>query len=265
MITLPFQDRAVKELNGKTAFNDILAFIKSKTPREFFVEKYCALLASDAAIDRFQLPDELRFLQVNYDLARVALSEDLLIAVIQKLVPETRSIDEAVSLIRETGEAATISPGCHGIYADVEGTLIDEDGLTGFYSKLVEAKSAGLKVTIFTGGDPNRLGEKLRALGVDQQFLPIRSKSEFAGKTLEIIIDDTVPFIQRLATPNYVDPNGSWWDQLSSLISKANIDSGKNFEAPLSKEVTEVQAPAGVKLQGPRADGKSSDLNHSLK
>jgi hypothetical protein len=74
-----------------------------------------------------------------------------------------------------------------GVFCDVEGTLICEDQLIpGRLEMLAEYAKTG-EVSLWTGGDTERIGALLAELGVTY---PLLSKYDFAGETVEIAIDD---------------------------------------------------------------------------
>lgn len=82
----------------------------------------------------------------------------------------------------------------HGIYVDVEGTLIKKKAIDpDLHTYLLGKMEEGTPVVVFTGGDPNEQSTKLKELGADARLQDVRSKSEYLGKTLEICIDDTNP------------------------------------------------------------------------
>ena len=85
-----------------------------------------------------------------------------------------------------------------GLYVDVDGTLLFGNGRINPFTieRMTAAVETGRVVKIFSDGDPHEQTERLRALGVDERFLPVLRKSDFRGKILEEVIDDTPPQYQ---------------------------------------------------------------------
>ena len=67
-------------------------------------------------------------------------------------------------------------------------------------------------VTIFTGGDPVKAAENLKAAGVDKELCNVKSKTEYIGKILETCVDDTAPAIQGFRAKNYYKTGKQAWD-----------------------------------------------------
>jgi hypothetical protein len=94
-----------------------------------------------------------------------------------------------------------------GLYCDVEGTLIQNDGTLNLtvLDKLKKARAEGKKVTLWTGGDLGEVKRKiadavagLNADGDEETVIMISgieivSKQDYAGATAEVIIDDLSP------------------------------------------------------------------------
>lgn len=75
-----------------------------------------------------------------------------------------------------------------GLFVDVQGTIIREDGtLNTEVMKMIEEAQGSGPVTVWTDGDLKKITEQLRALGVT---LPVVSKFDFNGATVERAIDD---------------------------------------------------------------------------
>ena len=113
-------------------------------------------------------------------------------------------------LAKESKDAMEVIPGT---FVDVEGTLLRHGEVDHtFIQKLEAQKAAGETVVIFSGGDPVTLTEKLRSLGVPETLLPVQSKSDYRGKKLEFVVDDTNPRIQGFSTDNYAEHQGrAFW------------------------------------------------------
>jgi hypothetical protein len=78
-----------------------------------------------------------------------------------------------------------------GVFCDVEGTLLD------FLGKSVQPKvvemlqkhtDEGESVALWSGGDPEKIQQELKAVGIDQWSL--LSKYDFRGCVVEVAIDD---------------------------------------------------------------------------
>ena len=100
-----------------------------------------------------------------------------------------------------------------GVYVDVEGTLIEDHwGKHELNEGLIKAiegfEREGKKIIIFTGGNRETLEEELKRLGVPERFLPIRSKSDYRGKVLGALIDDTPPEYQGFKALKRYRKNG---------------------------------------------------------
>ncbi len=97
-----------------------------------------------------------------------------------------------------------------GLFVDVDGTLImPGDRINTKILKTMEgAAERGTLITVFTGGSPEIASQKLRSLGVPEQFLNVKSKADFSGKELQWLIDDTRPELQGFTTSDWHLP--SW-------------------------------------------------------
>lgn len=120
--------------------------------------------------------------------------------------------EELVQSFKQSKEAHEV---VKGIYVDVEGTLIRQNyegyGLNqNLVKKLITLADEGKNIIIFTGGDAEILGEELKKLGLPERFLPVRSKNEYRGKVLEVLVDDTPPEYQGFKTLELRDPKYAW-------------------------------------------------------
>jgi len=130
----------------------------------------------------------------------------------------TQEAAENLSIAREARELI------EGIHVDVDGTLVISIKAGGWWYgkqadkpfdvinerilRLMQRESeAGKTVRIFSGGDPEIQTELLRSLGVDEKFLPVLPKSDFKGKVLAEVIDDTPPQFQGFRAVSYKDPS----------------------------------------------------------
>lgn len=78
-----------------------------------------------------------------------------------------------------------------GIFCDSEGTLLNQDDTINnrVLSILKDAEAQGRTVTVWTGGDPVAIAAKLQQAGLTYE---IARKSDFAGATVEEVIDDNL-------------------------------------------------------------------------
>jgi hypothetical protein len=104
-----------------------------------------------------------------------------------------------------------------GVFVDVEGTLLvgeyfkeEREVRTVLNKQLAQALDAlcpsSEEVIIFTGGDTVALTEQLRSFGFPERFLPVRSKADFRGQNLQILIDDTKPQMQGFHAEAHIRP-----------------------------------------------------------
>lgn len=121
---------------------------------------------------------------------------------------------EASKVLDNVRAAREAKESCPGVFVDVEGTLLSwgSEGptLTGTAKALMALCPAEKTMTIITGGDVEELSAALRSAGLPERFLPVRSKKDFYGKRLEVLIDDTAPEIQGLSAGKWVRPS-SWY------------------------------------------------------
>lgn len=94
-----------------------------------------------------------------------------------------------------------------GVFVDVEGTLIKDGRLNmSLVADLEREANSGKSVIVFTGGDKTAQTTNLRALGFPEKFLPVVAKSDYHGKILEHLIDDTIPEYQGFKAEYYQKP-----------------------------------------------------------
>lgn len=114
---------------------------------------------------------------------------------------------EALKANVETAEQAT--EVCPGLYVDVDGTLLLHEEGKGLQlneavlNAMKEAGEMGVSVTIVTGGDPELKAKQLLGVGLSETYLPVKSKYDYRGKALELLLDDTAPEIQGLKAGSY--------------------------------------------------------------
>lgn len=76
-----------------------------------------------------------------------------------------------------------------GVFCDIEGTLLSSDGAVNeSVLQMLEKEEGKRAVSIWTGGDTEKLQKKLYQLGVKK--FPILSKYSFKGCEVEVVIDD---------------------------------------------------------------------------
>ena len=96
-----------------------------------------------------------------------------------------------------------------GVYVDVDGTLIVDGKLNlKLVKRLKEYTEAGKTVRAFTGADPNEKEGILEGFAELKGVLefPVLPKSQFKGKLLEVVIDDSMPEIQGFGAEEYMHP-----------------------------------------------------------
>lgn len=96
-----------------------------------------------------------------------------------------------------------------GVYVDVDDTLIVDGKLNlAVVEKLKKYKEAGKAVRVFTGANPNEKESILKGFIELEGLLelPVLPKSQFKGKLLEVVIDDSMPEIQGFGAEEYVHP-----------------------------------------------------------
>lgn len=92
-----------------------------------------------------------------------------------------------------------------GIFVDFSNTLVEMGQLNEWLLKAIrEWSAAGMKVTVFTGGDPGHCTELLNELGVND--IKVSAKSEYKGKLLQLLIDDLQPVFQGLQSVSHLKP-----------------------------------------------------------
>jgi hypothetical protein len=195
-------------------------FCRAETPREF-IEGVAALKAAS--------PDKIYPPWIPLDLfaaVRTEANQEVVDAAFSRLVRDSFSqsgdaaplapvTPSSVTELRvqrdEAQKTTTVTPG---VFIDVEGTLIvkSQDRAKGWkltwIGNQVAMLSPGSRVpiTIFTGGDPVKTTEVLQSLGFPSELLPVRSKQDFAGHHLEMLIDDTPPDVQGFAAKEVIKP-----------------------------------------------------------
>ena len=194
------------ELKDEYSYN-VKAFLDSNSPLECYrliLEKGSKLSGSPKA--------QIKLLQS----LEKHLSREIVDDYVKKVYhPNEKDInyEELLQSFQESTEAHEV---IKGIYVDVEGTLIRENyqgrGLNEhLVEKLNKLADEGNEIIIFTGGDVQALGEELKKFGLSERFLPVRSKNDYRGKVLEILVDDTPPEYQGFRTLELRHPGNAWF------------------------------------------------------
>jgi hypothetical protein len=181
---------------------DLGAFLETNTPLEY----YERMLRDGIDMpSRFDPTTQLELLQT----LEKELSHDAVDAYVQKKFAPNGQKTTFEEMVRNYAEYKDAKAELRGWFVDVEGTLIvkNYEGATELNGYLVErmekAASGGSPVTVFTGGDPVKMTEALARLGFPSKFLPVVSKSDYRGKVLEVLIDDTPPEYQGFKAADY--------------------------------------------------------------
>lgn len=121
---------------------------------------------------------------------------------------ESRSLEELIPKMAQISKSEELKHHYSGLYVDVAGTLISSDGQLNqkVLGKMREARAAGVKVTVFTGGSPEEAKEILLRLGVEEEFLSVDPKGDYLGEKLGTVIDDSPPESQGFAANSWVKP-----------------------------------------------------------
>jgi hypothetical protein len=187
-------------------YADLADFCQSESPDQFFTRWFSR--GQEALC--FSLEPQLT--AAVFERYREIIPPQALASYLQKL-PEMegrpQTLEEIGRRTKLASEAKTVEEGA---FIDVEGTLLTSDKrLSDQIVKALDALAArGMKTTIFTGGDPVAATETLRVLGLDEKFLPVRSKSQFEGKLLELLIDDTKCGYQGFGAVSQLRPFRGW-------------------------------------------------------
>ncbi len=195
------------------------AFCKGKTKRDLLIglfnDKYGISILSKLAKDIDKFKQFFRLLEEVKDEINNDINDILEHAFLfSEWGIQFEDIKRNLSLSDTTEEM----PEIEGIYVDVDGTLIAfealDDDLIESLRNLQEA--TGQKLYIFTGGDPETAQKRLIELGLPQDLfeLPVKSKAEFKGKRLSIVVDDTRPCVQGFSAGQHF---AMFWDINKSL------------------------------------------------
>lgn len=101
------------------------------------------------------------------------------------------STEEILSFLKSvSGSREEVMKGekITGVYCDIEGTILVDGVLNQKVFNFLQAcKQQGKQITIWTDGNVEELGEKLKNIGL---LYPVKSKFDYAGAIAEIVIDD---------------------------------------------------------------------------
>jgi hypothetical protein len=122
---------------------------------------------------------------------------------------DPQALEHISALIVQSVQAKEHTPG---IFVDCEGTLLLPSGKLrdSLHASLIQTLEQGTKLTLFTGGDPKFVAERLIAAGMDPRLLPVESKSDYVGKLLELVIDDTQLEYQGFGAVSFLSPPYEW-------------------------------------------------------
>lgn len=235
-------------------------FCLSKTPREF-VEGVAKLVATSEK--------EIYGVNLALDLLEAVRNEnnceiiDACIFKQHRLNHADIPADKVGQLLEDRRAAATAEETLPGIFVDVDNTLVALDWETKMpklsdVAKVLWTLAPGSRkqITIFTGGDPEKATERLKGLGFPSDLLPVRSKSEFRGKRLAVLIDDTPADIQGFSAENAIDPNHGFNEafiKLDPLEAIARFKRDKELAAvtePIKQEPPQAREETGAKPIG---------------
>ena len=175
---------------------EIALFLTSRTPREYFT-RLGREVEPSAVYSLSGGSTTLGYLHEVLGATEPATVQRWTNAWLRENIPAGRlspGTMENFAAFRSQAVHADLTPG---IFVDVEGTILGgRDRSPGeLNSALVSAlrycTPREQRITVITGGDALHMTELLRAQGVPEGWLPVRSKEEFAGQRLEYLIDDT--------------------------------------------------------------------------
>lgn len=188
------EQEALIKRKGEDLDEDLAEFCKSKNPIEYI--KY--VIENEREFPKNLEPEKIVEL---IDLARGHIGEEKLNDYTKKYM----NGEIAENLIEKSMQAKNLKSFAEGIYVDVDGTLIQKNGLN---QPLMDYLiSTSNNVTIFTNGDLEGKTKELRDLGVPEKFLPVKSKEQYRGILLEKVFDDQTLNYQGFEGLIHVNPN----------------------------------------------------------
>ncbi len=198
----------------RSKYDDLfIAFLQTKTPSEFLnrvvddvrhIHSSTMIMGLSRLIERYMGQDKaIKFLEKSLNRAE---GEFLDLIELQEIAP-----DNFLAIIEKAHEARLKKTGnakiTAGVFCDVEGTLLIQGALNKPLANYLSClHEKGVPVTIFTGGDIEKLTRELITRGFSEVLLPIRKKDEFFGHCLEVLIDDTRADYQPFAAENFFLP-----------------------------------------------------------
>ena len=186
-----------------------LTFVSAQTPREMLIKLIMDEIASAEKSPEHSMskyfdnlsPKKLAAMleKLLPDIGQQKTDQFLKLSLQEDKVPEL-SLEELKAKLKLSESASEL---VEGVFVDIDGTLIIVDkGVEqlrpGILEVIKKMEEHGKKITLFTGGDPEFQNQKLQKLGLEPKFLPVQPKSAYAGKILEMMIDDTRPEFQGL-------------------------------------------------------------------
>ncbi|MDA2922491.1 hypothetical protein MYX07_04475 [Patescibacteria group bacterium AH-259-L07] len=185
-------------------------FLSTETPKDFVIEH---IKKKARLIDRSWIRDlrSISRLVKILELVKDDISEDEIKSYLSdvyeikvKRIEDLKELQENIKIAEIAEKGKGKKEALEGIFVDVEGTLIINGELN---EKLVDDLKAeareGKKIVIFSNGPLEELSRTLAKMGVPQEFLPVVNKSDFKGKYLKKVIDDTHPEHQGFSAWDY--------------------------------------------------------------
>ena len=192
------QSEFVKIMEKSENYLDYLkVFLMSDNPKNFIatlVRKKIKIPLSD--YKQKNVVDFLKLVEGEIDKKDI----DAYVDQCYKVNEQKTTFDELAKNISEAKEAEDI---IEGTYIDVEGTLIRNNKLNKDLVWQLKEYYSDKQVVVFTGGSPEEATKRLRSLGFPEELLPVKPKTDFKGKVLKEVIDDTQPEFQGFKAINY--------------------------------------------------------------
>lgn len=185
------EQKSGKDMNAYGAELRIEAkeFLRASSPKDFILR-----LIRDGV--RLPTREDAKAIQL-LDAVKVDVPQDEMDTYLKKAYPVNDVLTDLETIEKNIAAAKEAKEQVVGLFVDVDGTLIQQDRINMDVLKEMEmAVKHGTAVVVFTGGEPEMAAEKLKALGLSGEFLKVKRKSDFAGKVLERLIDDTDPLLQ---------------------------------------------------------------------
>jgi hypothetical protein len=202
----------VQTLLDNEWYRNCLYFAQATTPYQYFLKKMEDALSQPDDKDVYASVSFSRLLLIRNE-ENAAIIDAYIARAYKSKAGQISGIEAWDNYRNATKREALL-----GVFIDVEGTILvgkyfkeEKQVRTVLNKQLVQALDALCPskegVTIFTGGDTIQLTEQLRTLGFPERFLPVRSKADFYGQKLQILIDDTKPEIQGFHAEAFICPD----------------------------------------------------------